>query len=174
MNRLRLSKQNTIKSLSSIFNSASMVVVILNQGLNANDFKEFRRNIAASNGGCKVAKNTLTKIALSESDKQYNMDNNLSGPSFLVYSQNDDFSTTAKAILSAIKSHEDTIQITSAIVEDKVLSSEEFLKIATLPSKNALRGQLLSVIASPMSKLMHLLKAPNTKLVGTLEAYTKK
>jgi len=55
-------------------------------------------------------------------------------------------------------------------VEGKVLEPQALRALADLPSKDAVRSQLVGAIQGPMRQLVSLLTAPQQALVRVLEA----
>ena len=54
--------------------------------------------------------------------------------------------------------------------DDKVLTSEEVLTLATLPSREVLLARVVGQIQSPISALLNCLNAPMRDFVGVLQA----
>ena len=59
--------------------------------------------------------------------------------------------------------------IKAGYVEGQVLPAEQLRVLADLPSRDALRGQLVSTLQAPMAQLIGLLNAARRELVYVLE-----
>jgi ribosomal protein L10 len=95
----------------------------------------------------------------------------LKGPIGLVIAHQDPVSV-AKA-LQAFGRTNPKFAIRVGLVEGKVLEPAEMRALADLPSKDALRAQLVGALQGPMSQLVTLLTAPQSELVRVLEARSK-
>jgi large subunit ribosomal protein L10 len=60
------------------------------------------------------------------------------------------------------------------VLADKTLDEKQFKALATLPSKEVLLSQLLSVLQAPIQQLLGVLQAPARDLVMVLKAYENK
>ena len=65
------------------------------------------------------------------------------------------------------------LTIKLGFVEGKVVQPAELKALADLPSKEALRSQLVGALQGPLSQLVSLLTAPQRELVQVLEARSK-
>ena len=63
--------------------------------------------------------------------------------------------------------------VTARLVDGKMLQPAELRALADLPSKDALRAQIVGALQGPMSQLVTLLTAPQGELVRVLEARSK-
>ena len=57
------------------------------------------------------------------------------------------------------------------VLAQKALNEKQFKALATLPSKEALLSQLLSVLQAPIQQLLGVLQAPARDIVMVLKAY---
>ena len=78
----------------------------------------------------------------------------------------------AKA-LQAFARTNPALTIKAGMVEGKVLGPQELRALADLPSKDALRAQVVGAIQGPMSQLVSLLTAAHRELAYVLEARGK-
>ena len=76
--------------------------------------------------------------------------------------------TVAKALQSFAKANQHLL-IKAGYVEGQVLPAEQLRVLADLPSRDALRGQLVSTLQAPMAQLIGLLNAARRELVYVLE-----
>ena len=74
----------------------------------------------------------------------------------------------AKALQSFAKANQHLL-IKAGYVEGQVLPAEQLRVLADLPSRDALRGQLVSTLQAPMAQLIGLLNAARRELVYVLE-----
>ncbi|MFN7630420.1 MAG: 50S ribosomal protein L10, partial [Cyanobacteriota bacterium] len=64
MGRTLESKQQIVEELKQLLGEAEMALVLDYQGLSIRELKDLRSRLAASNGVCKVTKNTLMRRAI--------------------------------------------------------------------------------------------------------------
>ncbi len=80
----REEKQELITELKGVFDSANLVVVVLNKGLTVAEVTELRNNVRKDGAGYRVAKNRLAKLALAGTPCEELADL-LVGPTALAY-----------------------------------------------------------------------------------------
>jgi large subunit ribosomal protein L10 len=78
----------------------------------------------------------------------------------------------AKALQAFVRANP-ALTIKVGLVEGKVVQPAELKALADLPSKEALRAQLVGALQGPLSQLVSLLAAPQRELVQVLEARSK-
>jgi large subunit ribosomal protein L10 len=62
----------------------------------------------------------------------------------------------------------------AGVLAEKALDEKQFKALATLPSKEALLSQLLSVMQAPIQQLLGVLQAPARDLLMVLKAQENK
>ena len=82
------------------------------------------------------------------------------------------FDVSAKALQTFVRANP-LLLIKLGFVEGKVLQPAELKALADLPSKDALRSQLVGALQGPASQLVSRLAAPQRELVQVLEARSK-
>ena len=68
----------------------------------------------------------------------------------------------------------DKVIVKAGALGDRLLNAGEIKQLASLPNKDALRSQLLSLLSLPASKFASLLSTPARSLVTVLKAKTEK
>jgi len=104
----------------------------------------------------KVVKNTLLKRAFNAHGIQA-LDDFLVGPTGLVYSAVDEM-VPAKILVDFAKEHEKP-RIKAAVLDGRLFDDKAIAKLATLPSREVLLAQILSVFIAPMSQFLAALDA---------------
>jgi large subunit ribosomal protein L10 len=89
----------------------------------------------------------------------------------VAYTRHDPVSV-AKALQAFVKNNP-ALTIKVGVVEGKVLEPSALKSLADLPSKEALRAQLVGALQGPMSQLVSLLTAVQGGLVRVIEARSK-
>ncbi len=75
----------------------------------------------------------------------------------------------AKALRTAARETQ-VIEVRGGVFQGRPVGADEIATLATLPSIEVLRGQLVGAIAAPLSTVVGLFNAPLRDLVGVLQA----
>jgi len=84
-----------------------------------------------------------------------------SGPTAIAFS--DDAITSAKILTKFAKSNSN-LKIIGGIMEEEPLTVEDVEKIATLPTLNEARAQIVGILTIPAQKIISILLAPGAKI----------
>ena len=153
-------KKTYIKEMKDNFNKASSVFVTHYQGLTVKQIDELKSEMRKNGILFKVTKNRITKLAL-EGTKYKKLENLFSGPTAVIFS--DDAISSAK-ILTKFSKNNSNLKIIGGLMEKEPLTLEEVAKIATLPTLNEARAQIISILRTPAQKIMSILLAPGSKI----------
>ena len=167
----RAQKQATVEALSAQLGAYAAVFALDYRGLKVSEATEFRRKIRETGGSYRVVKNTLTKRAL-EGTSLESLEPHLQGMTGLAFTETDPVAL-AKAIHDFAKDVP-AIAFKAGVLADKAVDAAEFKALASLPSKDALYAQLLSVLQAPIRNLLGVLQAPARDLVLVLKAKADK
>ena len=102
------------------------------------------------NEGNKILKNNITKRALAECNIE-GLEDKLTGPTAVIMST-EDYLEPAKAIYKFSKDN-DYYKIKGGVIEGKVMTAEEIITLAKLPSKETLLSMLAGALLGNISKL---------------------
>lgn len=167
----RANKQKTVESLNEKLGSVAAVFAIDYRGIKVSEATEFRRKIRETGGTYRVVKNTLTKRALEGTGLE-SLEEHLEGMTGLAFTDADPVAL-AKAIHDFAKDVP-AITFKGGIFDDEVMDESRFKALASLPSKEALQSQLLSVLQAPIRNLLSVLQAPSRDLILVLKAKADK
>lgn len=119
-------------------------------GLNVADTTELRRQLRDADVEFTVVKNTLALRAASDAGVE-GVESMFLGPTALAFGRADPASP-AKILTEFSKKHKKKLPVVKGgVVSGKVLNADEVQKIASLPSRDQLLGQLVGAMAGPMS-----------------------
>lgn len=164
-------KKETVSQFEKEVKEAKGLIVTSFKGLKTTEFNEIRAKIRPMQSEYRVIKNSLTRIALKNAGYA-DLAEALKGPSAVVIERGDAMGTI-KAFFEFAKTHEN-VKVTGGALEGKVLSGDQLKSIASLPSREALLSQLLSVLQGPITNLVSVLQAPIRDLVSVLDQAAKK
>jgi large subunit ribosomal protein L10 len=158
MNKER--KKNYIEEMKGFFNKSESIFITHYQGMTVKQIEEMKSEMRKHGILFKITKNKITKLAL-EGTKFKKLEDLFSGPTAVAFS--DDAITSAK-ILTKFAKKNTNLKIVGGIMEKEPLSLEEVAKIATLPTLNEARSQIISILNAPAQKIMSILLAPGSKI----------
>ena len=153
-------KKNYIEEMKGFFNKTSSVFITHYQGLSVKQIDELRKEMRKHGILFKITKNRITKLAL-EGSKFKKLENLFSGPTAVAFSE--DAITSAKILTKFAKSNSN-LKIIGGIMEKEPLSVEDVEKIATLPTLNEARAQIVGILTIPAQKIISILLAPGAKI----------
>ena len=163
-------KKHYVEEMKAIFNKTSSVFVTHYQGLTVKQIDELRSEMRKHGILFKITKNRITKLAL-EGSKFKKLENLFSGPTAVAFSE--DAITSAK-ILTKFAKKNSNLKIIGGIMEEEPLSVEDVEKIATLPTLNEARANIVGILTAPAQKIMSILLAPGSKIAILALAKSKK
>ena len=163
-------KKTYIEEMKSFFKKKETVLVTQYQGLTVKQIDELRSEMRKHGILFKITKNRITKIAL-EGSKFQKIENSFTGPTAVAFS--DDAITSAK-ILTKFAKKNANLKIIGGIMEEEPLSVAEVEKIATLPTLDEARANIVGILTSPAQQIMSILLAPGSKIAILAHAKSKK
>lgn len=152
-------KKQLITDLNAIFAKSALVVVSRNLGMSMADISQLRANVREDGASYKVAKNRLTKLALSGTPCEGLIDL-MKGPTTLAYS--DDPIAASRAVVKMAKSN-DKLEVVGGVMNGKVIDKAKVEELASLPSLDELRGKLVGLLLAPAGQLARVTKAYSEK-----------
>lgn len=166
MPKSKQQKEQDLQELSEKLKSAKGVVFADYRGTSVKDLTKFRKELTAEKVFAKVYKLTLVDKALKALGLEVKLD--FKAPVILAISQEDEVAP-ARLVKNTSKDVK-TISILQGIIEGKIFSKAEVETLGSLPTKDQLRAQLLSVLNGPAAAFVRLLDARAKKLAETAPA----
>ncbi len=143
-------KKKEVSDLAEKMKQAKIILLTDYRGINVSDVTKLRAELRNSNSEYRVIKNNITRRALAEAGIE-GLDSLLEGPTAVVMN-NEDYLETAKAIYNYSKDN-DFYKIKGGVIEGKVMTAEEIITLAKLPSKETLLSMLAGALLANISKL---------------------
>ena len=163
-------KKNYISKMKEYIDANDSVLVTHYQGLTVKQLDELRAEMRKYGIMFKITKNRITKLALNDTKCKDIVDLFL-GPTAVALSK--DAISSAK-ILTKFSKDNQNLKILGGLMGEEVLKREDVLKIATLPTLNEARANIISNLYSPAQKLVSILLAPGSKIAILAHAKSKK
>jgi large subunit ribosomal protein L10 len=167
MNRTKAQKQDMVTALAAQLQRSPTVYVTDFTGLNVARITDLRRRLRKAGVEYVVVKNTLARRALSDAQRA-GLEPHLAGPTALVLAGADPVGA-AKVLADFAKEFEKPA-IKVGLVEGKAVTPEQVKRLAALPSKVELLGQLAGAFQAPLASLAGALNGLLFNVVGALEA----
>ncbi len=142
-------KEAQVNELAAKFKEAKVVLLTDYRGINVDDDTKLRSEIRKANATYTIIKNNIVKRALNVNGEN-GLDELLEGPTAVIIG-NEDYLEPAKAIYNFAKSNE-FYKIKGGIIEGKVVSAEEIITLAKLPSRETLLSMLAGGLLGTISK----------------------
>ena len=143
-------KKEEVSKLAEQMKEAKLILLTDYRGINVADVTNLRTEIRNIGAEYKVIKNNITRRALAEAGIE-GLEDLLEGPTAVVMN-NDDYLETAKAIYNYSKDN-DFYKIKGGVIEGKVMTAEEIITLAKLPSRETLLSMLAGALLGNISKL---------------------
>ncbi len=171
MEQPRPEKVAIVEELKNRFGDSAAVLVTEYRGLKVAELEELRRELRSKGAEIKIFKNTLVRIAASQSGNSV-VEPLLEGPTALTFVKNDP-AAIAKSLREFAKTRPALI-LKGGLMGGKRLGVEETLALADLPSREVLLAQFAGALAAPMQKFAGLLKALPQNFAYALQALVEK
>ena len=142
-------KEEEVKALAEKIKGAKLVLLADYRGITVEDVTSLRNTLRDTKAEYKVIKNNIIRRAL-DANGESELDSVLEGPTAIVMSE-EDYVEPLKAIYKFTKDN-DYYKIKGGIVEGKVMSTEELITLAKLPSRQELLGMLAGALIGNISK----------------------
>ena len=167
---MRPEKSTIVDDIKLRLNAVPFLILIEYGGMNVVHFAELRKRLAEAGAQCSVVKNTFLKRALKDAGL-VDLDEHLTGQTALVTGEKD-VCATAKVIKTfAAEFQKPTVRV--GILDNAVLSVDQIMALASLPSKEVLQSQLLALLLMPATQLVRTLNEPGASLARVLAAKAK-
>lgn len=164
-------KTATLEKLRSLFDRSASVVAVHQNMLTVSGAEEIRRKLRAGGASYFVAKNTLVRVAIADSEHAA-LAPLLKGQVALVFSQ--DVLSGPKIISESANASGGNITILGGLLGGKQISAKEVDALAKMPSMDELRAKFIGVIQAPAQKLAAVSAAPAAQLARVFNAYATK
>ncbi len=142
-------KKEQVSELAAKMKEAKLILLTDYRGINVEDVTSLRTDLRNAKAEYTVIKNNITRRALQECGIE-GLDEYLEGPTAVIMTT-EDYLEPAKAIYNFTKDH-DFYKIKGGVVEGKVMTAEEIITLAKLPSRDQLLSMLAGALLGTISK----------------------
>jgi|GEM_PF-490377 len=141
-------KVELVSQLKEQLEGSTLTCVVDHSELSVAEMSSIRKSLKGS-AQCKVLKNTLARRVIKDSSFAA-MDQALNGPSWLIFSKDDDPTRTIKTIFQSRKSLEPKLSVKGGVLPDdgKFLDAADLERISELPPKEMILAQIAAAMTS--------------------------
>jgi large subunit ribosomal protein L10 len=166
---LKADKERIVEELTERLKTTPTLFVADYRGLSVTEIDELRTKVIEHGARFTVVKNTLTKRAAEAAGAEALLAM-LEGPTAIAFIEADgDMVAVAKALSDTAKSTR-ILSIRGGILDGSPIDEADVQNLATLPSVDVLRGQVLGAITAPLMTVVGLISAPVRDLLGLIDA----
>jgi large subunit ribosomal protein L10 len=155
----REQKTAVVEEVAAQIQESEAVFAVDYRGISVPQAAELRVKLNEAGARFRVVKNTLTLLAADKAGAD-SLKEILEGPTAFTFvtAEDGDVALAAKALAQFRREH-NLLEFKGGVMNGEVLTAEQIGEIARLPAKDVLHGQLVGVIASPITGLVRGLNA---------------
>ncbi len=167
-------KDQEVATIANIIEGVDTIYLSDVSGMSVSEATVLRDRLRKEGASLRVVKNTLLKIALEQSDVEYDgLYEFLEGPTALATSPEP--SVVAKVFKQFHKeSKGEKPGLKAALVDGSVFRTDQLDVLAALKSRDELLGEIITLLNSPMTNVVSGLQAAGSNLVGAIKAIAEK
>jgi large subunit ribosomal protein L10 len=152
----REQKAAAVAEIAESLRESEAVFAIDFRGISVPQAAELRTSLREADAVFRVVKNSLTERAADEVGAE-SLKALLQGPTALTFVRGD-AAVAAKALQTFRRGH-DLLEFKGGLLGTEAIDPEQLLALARLPARDVLYGQLVGVVASPITGLVRTLNA---------------
>ena len=158
-------KVESVEEFRARLDGAKTVLVTEYRGLTVQQLSDLRKQLRGVSATYKIMKNRLAKLAMTDTDLA-KLGPHLKGPTGMVISKEDPV-VVAKALHTFARTNQ-ALAIKAGFIEGQVLPPADLKALSELPTKDAIRAQIIGAIQGPLAQLVGLLQATQRDLAYVL------
>ena len=163
----RTEKQTAIDALTAKLADARAIYVTDYQGLTVGKVTDLRRRLRRAGVDYVVVKNTLALRALAQASVP-GLEAHVSGPTAFALSKGD--AAAAAKVLTDFAKEFEKPALRAAIVDGRTVTPEQIKRLAQLPPRDVLLGELAGALQAPLAGFVGALTGLLSTFVGAVEA----
>lgn len=155
MSKTRVQKEEIVVTMTDKLGRSKAVVFADYKGMTMPQLQELRKQLKDQGAEFSITKNTLLGIALKDSGRSLTDDAVLEGPVATLFAYDDEI-TPIKTLVDALKKG-GIGKVKAGFFGNDFMDATGVGRMAALPSKQELQGQLVGVLAAPIKGLVTVL-----------------
>jgi len=163
-------KAEVVGEVKELLDSSKMTVFAKYSGTTVKSMQQLRSQSKETGTVVKVVKNRLFKQALAQSGKFEGLDiGDLNGQLLYAFNSEDEVAP-AQSLANFAKTQTQIEFVGGLNADGQLLSTEDIKALASLPSKDMLRAQLVGTIGAPISGFVNVLAGNVRGVLNVLNA----
>ncbi|MGL5521788.1 MAG: 50S ribosomal protein L10 [Metamycoplasmataceae bacterium] len=150
MNKFQKEKRETVKEIKNKIESSKSMIIAQYDTITVKGLQQLRKQAKEKDVFIKVYKNRLVKKAIESTDLE-SLSGSLVGQNLFAFANSE--SISAAKVLAEFAKKNSALQLKEGIFENKVISHEEVMVIATLPSYEEALTMLASSLLGGLKQL---------------------
>ena len=146
--------------MSSQLDKAEAVIVAHYQGLTVKQLDDLRKKMREHGIQFKITKNRITKLALEKTSRK-DLSNLFTGPTAVAFGED---AIMSARILSKFAKDNDNLKLIGGIMDNEGLDQAGVQNVASLPTLDEARANIVGILNAPASKLVSILLAYSEKM----------
>ena len=153
-------KKNYISEITTQLENSKAVMVTHYQGLTMTQLDELRAQMREHGIIFKITKNRITKLAL-ENTKCKDLSDLFTGPTAVAFGED---AIMSARILSKFAKDNENLKLIGGMMDNEVLDQAGVQNVASLPTLDEARANIVGILNAPASKLISILLAHSEKM----------
>jgi large subunit ribosomal protein L10 len=149
-------KAAVVDEIAEELKGSDAIFAVDYRGISVPQVAELRDKLRDADASFRVVKNRLT-LRAAEKAGTSGLDGLLEGPTALTFVRGD--AAVAAKALNDFSRSADVLEFKGGLLGDQTLTVDEIKSIARLPARDVLNGQLVGMVASPLTGLVRGLNA---------------
>jgi len=167
----RSQKEELVKNLTDQIKAGKVAVFSDYSETAVSKMQKLRSELRKAGSSYKITKKKLIEIAFKNAGIEVDV-KNMKGQIGVAIGKDDEVS--AAKILARFSKENDNFKILEGILENKLISSEKVMELASLPAREELLAKLVGTINAPVSGFVNVLAGNLRNLVHVLKAVAEK
>lgn len=163
-------KQEVIDEVAKLLADSKLTVVAKYEGTSVKAMQQLRRDAKENGTTVKVIKNRLVKQALASSETLKDADTSQLVSQLLYAFNSVDEVAPAQALASFAKLNPNVSFVGAFTADGQFIASDDVKALASLPSKDQLRAQLVGTVGAPLSGFVNILSGNVRGVLNVLNA----
>jgi large subunit ribosomal protein L10 len=155
----REQKTAVVEDVAAQIQASEAVFAVDYRGISVPQAAELRERLTEAGARFRVVKNTLTLLAADKAGAE-ELKGVLEGPTAFTFvtAEDGDVALAAKA-LAQFRRENDLLEFKGGVMNGEPLTAEQIGELARLPARDVLHGQLVGMVAAPITGLVRTLNA---------------
>jgi large subunit ribosomal protein L10 len=167
---MRPEKKAIIEEVQGEVDASSYVVLVDCLGLNVEKTADLRGRLRETDSRLTTVKNSFLKVAVQNLGLGAGLE--LEGPTSMVTGAGD--VTQVAKVLRTFRKENERPAVKGGLLGGKVLSADDVVAMADIPSREIMLGILVGTIAAPMTQLVGVMQQKVLSLLYVLKAVEEK